>query len=124
MRRVLVTGSRSWRRKYPILREIDRLNRDETLIVHGACRTGADAIADFYARALRFKIERYPADWKKHGRAAGPIRNREMVNSLRPGRDIVLAFWDGESPGTLGTIELARDRGIAVTVFKPDGTRY
>jgi hypothetical protein len=52
-----------------------------------------------------------PADWKTHGRSAGPKRNLMMLD-MKP--DLVLAFWDGKSPGTKHLIENARKRGIPV----------
>lgn len=126
MKRVLVTGSRTWTNGAAIagaLSSLLDLNEPIT-IVHGACKRGADDIAHRLANALGLGIERHPADWKTHGRGAGPIRNRDMVDSLDPATDLVLAFWDGKSPGTLNTIELARDRHVTVKVFKSDGSSY
>lgn len=123
MRRVLVTGSRTWTDGRIIARAfLGLLDLGEPItIVHGACERGADALAHERAHPLGFGVERHPADWKKHGHAAGPIRNREMVATLDPERDLVLAFWDGASKGTLGTIKLARDRGVTVRVYRSDG---
>jgi len=55
----------------------------------------------------------YPADWDAHGRAAGPKRNAEMIDD----GDALLAFWDGESPGCGGTINLAFDADLPVAVY-------
>lgn len=46
-------------------------------------------------------IKIFKADWKKHGKAAGPIRNEEMAKYA----DAAIIIWDGESKGTLNTIE-------------------
>ena len=52
----------------------------------------------------------FPAEWKKHGKAAGPIRNRKMLQDGKP--DLVLAFPGGR--GTANMVELATDAGIRV----------
>lgn len=59
-------------------------------------RRGADALGEHWATAHGIPVERFPADWDKHGRAAGPIRNEAMA---REG-DALVVFWDGESRGS------------------------
>lgn len=54
-------------------------------------------------------VRHFPADWKTHGKAAGPIRNREMAEA---GADALLALWDGESKGTSSMIQEAVRAGI------------
>lgn len=125
MRRVLVCGSRTWTDAAAIKTALWSLNPATDTIIHGACASGADRITHQLARERGFAIRTYSADWDSQKRAAGPIRNREMVDSLTPGRDLVLAFLaEGNSPGTIGTIELDRDRHVTVRVFRPDGTSY
>ena len=58
----------------------------------------------------------YPADWERHGRAAGPIRNEEMAEVS----DALIAFWDGKSRGTKSMIEIARRKGLQVAVVRYD----
>ena len=67
-------------------------------IVHGACKTGVDAIAASLADDHYEDHELHPADWDKHGRAAGPIRNEEMAAS-KPEAAIVF-------PGGAGTRDM------------------
>lgn len=86
-----------------------------TVIVHGAASSGGDALADRAAARLGFGRERFPADWRRHGRRAGILRNLEMLNE-HP--DLVIAFWDGHSNGTWHMIEEARRRGITVEVIE------
>lgn len=112
---VLVCGSRGWTDAAAIERRLRELPAGTT-IIHGRARTGADALADRIARRLRFRVETYPADWKRFGLGAGPIRNRVMLG-LDP--SVVLAFWDGISTGTADCIDEARRRGIPVEVFDP-----
>lgn len=111
--RVLVCGSRTWSDLDPI-RERLRQFPPSTIIIHGAA-PGADLIADGLAEYFGFGVEAYPANWQKYGKRAGPMRNIEMLDS-EP--NLVLAYWDGESPGTAHTIREAQKRGIKVEIIK------
>lgn len=113
--RVLVTGSRNWRYTPAIHCALDlvHLVHDRCVLVSGACPTGADAMAEKHATYLGWTIERHPADWEKHGKAAGFRRNTEMVNL---GADVCLAFIRDDGRGATHTARLARDHGIPTTV--------
>lgn len=82
---------------------------------HGACRTGADHYAHEWwvlvGRDVGCDEERYPPDWTRHGNAAGPMRNAEMV---RDGADEAVAFFEpGEgNKGTLDCVGKAQAAGI------------
>lgn len=89
--------------------------------VHGACKTGADAIADRLLREWGFadSIEQHPAE--KHPTqdfgpmpGAGPRRNAYMV---KLGAWLCLAFPCVRSKGTRGCIELAWTAMIPVRIF-------
>lgn len=77
---------------------------NDIIIISGGCR-GADILGERYAMENGFKIERYPADWQKYGRAAGPKRNKEMAKLA----DYVICFWDGKSKGTKTMIDFAKE---------------
>ncbi len=65
---------------------------------------GADALGKKLAKEYNIKYTEFPADWNKHGKAAGPIRNEQIMQYT----DKVIAFWDGQSKGTMSAINLAR----------------
>lgn len=122
LRRVLVTGSRQWTDVEAVYQSLFRerittvgMGSRGMIVVHGACPTGADAIADAWAEAARttakVQVERHPADWATHGKAAGMIRNQEMVNL---GADICLAFPLRDSRGTTDCMRRAMAAGIPV----------
>lgn len=111
--KVIVCGSRHWTCKRTICKVLDKLMglyKSYVTIVHGGCR-GADRIAGIVAQENGFPTVVFPADWSKHGRAAGPIRNAEM---LAAGADLVLAFHDDENLGR-GTADMVR-RAMAADV--------
>jgi len=114
--KVLVTGDRNWNRMDIIERELRKLSKD-TIIIHGAAR-GVDTIAGFVAERLGMKVIPFPAKWHIYGRAAGPIRNQQMIDQGKP--DIVLAFHDflEKSKGTKDMINRARNVGIKVILIK------
>lgn len=81
-----------------------------TKILHGDAE-GIDQAAEKYCRRF-WPVEAQPADWRKHGRSAGVVRNLEMVGKV----DAVIAIWDGVSPGTKQMIEAAKKVGLPVFV--------
>lgn len=120
--RLLVTGSRDWSDEKSVDTALEDAWRDLSVggkrlvtLVSGNCPTGADAIAERIWEAHGFPIERHPADWETHGKAAGPLRNRQMVDL---GADLCLAFPLPSSRGTQNCMSLARAAGIPVRVCK------
>lgn len=121
--RVLITGSRSWDDEQTIREALDAVASSaeaagypQIVVVHGACPNGADAIADrWVCDHPTATAERHPANWHKHGRRAGMLRNREMVKA---GSDLVLAFIRDDSPGATQCAELAIDAGLILRVWR------
>lgn len=114
--KVLVCGDRNWSDMDKIETRLKRLPEGTTLI-HGAAR-GADTLGGYVAeRFCGFKVEAYPADWNKYHRAAGPIRNRQMLDQ-KP--DLVIAFHSdlATSKGTKDCVMEARKRKIPVEVIE------
>jgi len=82
--RVLIYGSRVWGDHVLIRAFVEGLPADTVVITGGAA--GADHIAHMAARHRGLATKVYPADWKKHGKGAGPIRNQQMIDEGRPTR--------------------------------------
>lgn len=126
--RILVTGSRTWD-DHDLVRfalTVAVYQKLPAVIVHGACPSGADAIASWWVRqvgrerprasrpgsqfrGLDITEERHPADWNRLGKRAGFVRNAEMVEL---GADICLAFIKDGSRGATHTADLAEKAGI------------
>jgi len=81
-------------------------------VISGTAR-GADSAGEHWANALDIPVKRFPADWDKHGRSAGYLRNEEMANHA----DALVAVWDGSSRGTKHMIDIARRKGLEVFVY-------
>jgi hypothetical protein len=121
--KVLVCGSRDWGDYEAIDRRLSGLpgEHEEIEILHGAAsrrpdggpEESADMLADRAARYWDFTVRRFPADWERHGKRAGILRNLAMLNE-QP--DLVIAFQRNGSRGTQHTIDEARRRGIPVEV--------
>lgn len=108
IKRVVVAGSRDFNNypeaeKYIDLCILKIKGRYSLVFVSGNCK-GADLIGEKYAKEHGYEIEIFPAEWKKYGRAAGPIRNEKMAEIS----DYVICFWDGKSRGTKNMIDMAR----------------
>lgn len=112
--RVLICGSRDWANEDAILAQVFTLP-DQSVIIHGACPTGADAIARKWAEVLQYKQNPYPADWSRYGNQAGPIRNTRMLKESKP--DLVWAFTHELVGGTGDMVNKAKRAGIEVKVF-------
>lgn len=115
--KVLVTGSRSWVDHEVIRRELSALPVG-TIVVHGACPDGADAIADRVARELGFEVRPYPAKWNSFSQTfSGHARNKRMVDAehfLEEPISLCLAFIAGRAAGTWNCVARAEGEGIEV----------
>jgi predicted Rossmann-fold nucleotide-binding protein len=98
--RVLVCGGRDYQDIATVLRVLDGLEPRPTLIIEGGS-SGCDACAAEWAFRRGVRNVTFHADWKQHKRAAGPIRNQEMIDEGKP--DLVVAF-----PGGVGTADMVR----------------
>ncbi len=106
-RRIVVTGGRNYADRQRVFDVLDQ--QSPTHIAHGGA-SGADALAGEWAQSRGVKCTVYPANWQAHGKAAGPIRNRDMLLDFAP--DGVIAFAGGN--GTAHCVSVAQDLGLAV----------
>lgn len=114
--RVLVTGGRDFGNTPEMFEKLDNININSgiSLLIEGGA-SGADTIASDWARSRCVPCVTHPANWTLHGKAAGPIRNKEML-SWKP--DLVLAFPGGR--GTANMVKTAKEAGIEVVEVECD----
>lgn len=115
--RIGVTISRSWRDWDAVTDALYEVcagtSFHKVTIVHGASQT--DWAVAGIAWVLGMSLEEHPADWRNHGKAAGMIRNNEMVKS---GADVWLAFIKDRSPGASHCASAAERAGIPVRRYE------
>jgi len=95
------------------MNEIIQLRGCPTRVIHGGAQ-GADFFAGNWAREMAIECVSVPADWKTHGKAAGPLRNARMLNDYQP--KFVVAFPGGK--GTADMVRRAREAEIGVAEVK------
>ncbi len=110
-RALLVTGSRSLEDWGLVKAELEA--ERPNIVIVGDCPTGVDAFTRVWCICQSVTCRVYKADWRKHGRAAGPLRNSEMVRRAVELGATVLAFPRG-GPGTRDCIFQAKRAGLSV----------
>lgn len=125
--RVLVSGSRDWPHegkhadavRMTLTTLYGRIKKawpgeQEPILVHGTA-AGVDELAAGIWIGLGGDVEPHPADWKKWGRQAGYVRNKEMVDL---GADMCLVFIHNNSRGASNTAKLADKAGIRTHIVE------
>lgn len=125
--RVLICGDRNWgvatsARDVVALYQTAVLHNfveslpSDAIVIEGEAR-GADRAARGEAETRGLIVLRFPADWQRYGRAAGPIRNQQMLDEGKPTRCV--AFHDDmeNSKGTADMVRRCRKAGVPVEVI-------
>ena len=128
MRLVVVTGSRAWTDRDPIISALShaRARGPRGFLMHGACR-GLDGMAGDIAEGDGWHVMPVPAQWHTLGNRAGPERNRRMMQMAQSLKAHawsvdVYAFPLGRSRGTRHAMREAWERGLPVWLVVEDGT--
>lgn len=120
--RVAVIGSREFPDAALVRRYVHRLPLAATVVSGGA--RGVDTWAVEEAGKRGMAVDVIPADWEKHGKKAGPMRNQQIVDSV----DMLMAFWYGSSRGTRDAVERAKKaylpHGMVLAVKRGGSIRY
>lgn len=116
--KVVVAGSRGFN-NYELLKiKLDSIlaNKKQVVIVSGTAK-GSDELGERYAVEKGYPIKPFPANWAKHGKKAGYLRNREMAEYA----DAVVVFWDGISPGSKHMIDITQElkKPLRVVLYQP-----
>lgn len=106
--RVIVCGGRDFEDVEFVIHYLNHVHNWNpiTCVIAGAAR-GVDTFAELWADEMGIPKEVYPADWDKHGKSAGPIRNQEMLDKSNP--DMIMAFPGGR--GTAHMFKIAEAHG-------------
>tara|TARA_R110000787_G_scaffold37078_3_gene94450 strand:+ start:20985 stop:21359 length:375 start_codon:yes stop_codon:yes gene_type:complete len=109
--KVLVCGGRDFDDYAKAKEVLGAVSPSPTMIIEGGAN-GADNLAHMWARANKVAIRQFRANWDKHGKAAGMIRNKEMLDEGKP--DLVIAFPGGR--GTFDMVSRAIEAGLPTEV--------
>ncbi len=111
--RVLICGGRDFNNFAYVKKVMDEIHAKTPvdLVISGKAR-GADALGEQWAKEKNIPVDPYPANWNDHGKAAGPIRNQQMLNEGKP--DLVVAFPGGN--GTRDMINRAKKANVRVLI--------
>ncbi len=123
-KKVIIAGSRTytdydkaWSKILDFTSTITNEISEDLEIVSGGAK-GADALGERFAKeslpVVSIKLTVFPANWDKHGKSAGFLRNIEMADYA----DALLAFWDFKSRGTKHMIQTAINKGLIVKVVR------
>lgn len=110
--RFAIVGSRRFSETSRVREYVDSLPARASIVTGSA--SGVDAEATRAARARGIAVQVMPASFEELSDAAkSAARNQRLIDAC----DVLVAFWDGASPGTRSTIERALDAGKEVHVF-------
>lgn len=113
--KTIIAGSRDIS-NYAFIEEAIVESGFEVSLVLSGCARGVDQLAEKWAEKNNVPIHKFPPDWKKYKRGAGPVRNRQMAEFA----EACIVLWDGKSPGTKNMISLATKYGLSLFVFRID----
>ena len=125
MTRMIVAGCRTFQDYALLCAHLDRITDEipgkiELISGHAS---GADALGERYAREHKIKLRVFPARWDLYGRAAGIIRNQQMMVYALKKSAIAVFFWDGSSHGTRDAIRRALKAGIDTRIIQIEEKR-
>ena len=101
-----IIGTRTYDNYTQLCEIISNLEHKPSEIISGGA-TGADALAERYAKDNDLPLTIHLPNWKEYGKAAGPIRNKTIIEDCEQ----IVAMWDGQSKGTKHTIDTAKKIG-------------
>lgn len=110
--KTIIAGSRMCTDYELIKLAIQELQWKITGVVSG-CARGIDKLGARWAKENDVPLYNFPAEWDKFGKSAGYRRNVDMAENA----EALLAIWDGASRGTKHMINIARDKGLEVSIF-------
>ncbi len=114
--RTIIAGSRDLDIDYDEFFNIIKTIRKKTNLKFTSIFQGDSGNVDNFAKRLSWREEYYvgcksfPADWDTHGKAAGPIRNQQMVDEA----DMLIVIWDGKSRGSKDVLTKARKKNLII----------
>ena len=114
--KLIIAGSHSFRDYQLLCQTLAPECPRITQVLTGGAR-GAEQLGYRWAWKHAVKHQLFRADWERFGKSAGARRNFQMAQA----GDMLLAFWDGQSPGTAHLVQCMRQLDKPVVVIRVDG---
>lgn len=117
--RIIVAGSRGWddyRLLNDVISTVVSMLDQPVLFISGKAKSGADDLIIRWCEENEILCMECPADWDKHGKSAGYVRNAEMAEI----GNRLIVFWDGVSKGTKHMIDIAKAKNIPTQIILID----
>jgi predicted double-glycine peptidase len=111
--KTIIAGDRTFSNYQTLIVAVNQSNFIITEVVSGAAK-GVDTLGEKWAKEKSIPIKRFPADWSRYGKLAGPIRNKEMANYA----EALIALPSKDSKGTRDMIRQAKSVGLKVFVYE------
>jgi|3_EtaG_2_1085321.scaffolds.fasta_scaffold00247_15 hypothetical protein len=109
--KVIIAGGRNFHTYSVVKKAIEESGYPITEVVCG-CADGVDSLGELWAKQNNIPISRFPADWNKFGRGAGPIRNQQMAEYAEG----LIAVWNGKSRGTGDMVTRANNEKLSLFI--------
>ena len=115
--KLIVAGSRDFHNYELAVKEIrdfinTHITADEDITIFSGGANGADQLGERFAKEHNYEIKQFQAQWNDFGKAAGPIRNKEMAHHATH----CLVFWNQVSKGSRNMILEAKKKGLPTKV--------
>ena len=122
---MIVAGGRTFQDYALLCAHLDRITAEipgkiELISGHAP---GADTLGERYAREHKIKLRVFQARWDLYGKAAGVLRNQQMMEYALRRSAIAVFFWDGSSRGTRDAIRRALKAGIDTRIIRIEEKR-
>jgi hypothetical protein len=114
--KLIIAGSRTFSDYQRLCQVLAPDRQHLTQVITGGAR-GADQLGYRWAWKHAIRHQLFRADWERFGRSAGIRRNHQMAQA----GDVLIAFWDGRSPGTRHMISCMQQLCKPVVVIRTDG---
>jgi len=112
VRKVIIAGSRDFYDYDLLKKKCDEIIKEEKVEILSGTARGTDRLGERYSKENGHELSQYPADWDKYGKSAGYKRNLQMAENA----DTLIAFWNGESPGTKHMIDISRKKKLRIFI--------
>jgi hypothetical protein len=114
---ILVSGDRNWTNYQLLTSTLNQFKNQIQVLIAGGAK-GADTLAKEWAVEHNIPFQEYPADWKQFGKAAGPIRNRQMLVEGQPTLLVVFHNDLTNSKGTKNMIHQASKINLPTIIIQ------